>query len=57
MSWIDLPSRITLPLAGGSSRASARSAVLLPQPFGPISTLTFPSGMVRVRSVAMTVWS
>lgn len=51
--WICSPSRKTLPSTGVIRRLSMRSRVDLPQPFGPIIAVKWPSGMATVKSRAM----
>ena len=51
---MSFPSSSTLPRRGAITRASARSAVDLPQALGPMMAVTEPSGIVRSRSRATT---
>lgn len=51
--WICSPSRNTLPSTGDIRRLSVRSNVDLPQPFGPIMAVKWPSGMATDKSRAM----
>jgi hypothetical protein len=44
---IRAPSSSTSPPRGRSSRPSARSSVDLPQPLGPMTAVTAPSGIAR----------
>ncbi len=39
--------RSTVPASGGSSPASVRSSVVLPEPFGPVSATTSPAAPAR----------
>ena len=47
---MSLPSRVTVPAAGFSSRARPRSRVDLPQALAPTIMVTLPSGIAAVRS-------
>ena len=54
---ISAPSRKTPPRRGLSSRASARSSVVLPQAFGPTITVNESSGISMPSRSATTRWS
>src|SRR5437868_15509837 len=43
------PSQVTRPADGGMSPIATRSSVVLPEPFGPISTVGAPGQMVSDR--------
>ena len=49
-SWIGSPSSSTWPTVRLEQPGQVRSRVDLPQPFGPMIVVTWPSGMVEVRS-------
>src|SRR5436190_23197180 len=44
------PSTVTLPLAMGTSPRSTSSSVVLPEPFGPMTPTTAPTGTSKVPS-------
>ena len=46
-----LPSKMTWPLVGFSSRFRQRKKVLLPEPDGPITVMTFPFSMTALMSL------
>ena len=53
-SLASLPPMRSTPLVMSSSPATIRSAVVLPQPDGPTSTMNSPSAMLTLRS--LTAW-
>ena len=53
-SLASLPPMSRMPLVMSSSPATIRSAVVLPQPDGPTSTMNSPSAMSRLMS--LTAW-